>query len=74
MLQMLAERNLLVYQAGAEKQVLDAATTLTRIEIQRRLPLPPTIREVILARLGRLSEAATAMLLAGAVLGRAGHL
>ena len=34
------------------------------------MPLPPTIHEVILARLGRLSETATAMLLAGAVLGR----
>jgi DNA-binding SARP family transcriptional activator len=70
MLRMLAERNLMVYQSGSEKQALDAATTLTRIETQRRLPLPPTIREVILARLGRLSEAAAAMLLAGAVLGR----
>lgn len=70
MLQMLAERNLMVYKSGSKKQALDAATTLTRIEIQQRLPLPPTIREVILARLGRLSEAAAAMLLAGAVLGR----
>ena len=71
LLRMLAERNLLVYHAGAEKQTLDIARSLTRLEAQRRVPLPPTIREIILARLGRLSEAAAAMLLAGAVLGRA---
>jgi tetratricopeptide (TPR) repeat protein len=71
MLHMLAERNLLVYQSEQSNPTLDVTTTLAQIEAQKGLPLPPTIREVILARLGRLSETATAMLLAGAVLGRA---
>ena len=68
---MLVERHLLVYQAEQSDQILDVPATLAQIEAQEGLPLPPTVREVILARLGRLSEAATAILLAGAVLGRA---
>ena len=70
MLHMLAERNLLVYQSKWPNQILDVPATLAQIEEQEHLPLPPTIHAVILARLGRLSETAKAMLLAGAVLGR----
>jgi DNA-binding SARP family transcriptional activator len=41
------------------------------IRRERQLPMPPNVREVILSRLGRLSESATSLLAAGAVLGRA---
>ncbi len=70
MLQMLAERNLLIFQSASRSGTLNIPATLNRIEGIEQLPLPPTIREVILARLGHLGETATALLLAGAVLGR----
>ena len=70
MMHMLTERNLLVYQSGSDRRRIDIAETVARIEAEGRLPLPPTIREVILARLRRIGERATAILLAAAVIGR----
>jgi DNA-binding SARP family transcriptional activator/predicted ATPase len=71
MLQMLREQNVLVGEARTEGRFLiDAAATLQRIKAAERVPLPPTVRDLILSRLGHLSEQAKALLLAEAVIGR----
>ena len=70
MLQMLAQRNLIIYQSDRQAPRIDIAATLILIDSEERLPLPSTIRELILARLEHLSEASFAILLAGAVVGR----
>ena len=70
MLHMLAERNLLVYDAMSDRHTVDMDETLARIEAEERLPLPPSIHELILARLRRIGERARAMVLAAAVIGR----
>ena len=70
MLHMLAERNLLVYHVTSERHSIDMDETITRIEAEGRLPLPPSIHELILARLRRIGERASAVLLAAAVIGR----
>jgi DNA-binding SARP family transcriptional activator len=68
---MLAEQNILpaAYQPDGH-WVVDFGVALRRITGPQQLPLPPNVREVILTRLGHLSETARAMLAAGAVLGR----
>ena len=69
LLQMLIEQgflSVLVEKDGG----YDFATALQHVRAVTRLPLPPGMREVILARLERLTEAEAALLLAAAVLGR----
>jgi predicted ATPase/DNA-binding SARP family transcriptional activator len=70
MLKMLGEGGILVYKEAHGRDVVDFVATLRQIKAEGQLPLPPTVREVILARLGRLTETAAALLLAGAVIGR----
>ena len=50
---------------------VDFEPALQHIRRLGQLPTPPSVREVILVRLGRLSETAGALLVAGAILGRA---
>ena len=70
MLQMLAQRNLLMFQPDSQTPHIDVSATLMLVESEERLPLPPTIRDLIEARLHPVSETAFALLLAGAVVGR----
>jgi tetratricopeptide (TPR) repeat protein len=50
---------------------LDYAPAIERTQSEGKLPIPPSVREVILTRLERLSETAGALAEAGATLGRA---
>ncbi len=71
MLQMLQEQEMLAGASGAGGGfVMDATATLQRIHSAGAVPMPPNVRGVILARLAHLSEQASALLLAGAVIGR----
>jgi transcriptional regulator with XRE-family HTH domain/tetratricopeptide (TPR) repeat protein len=71
MLQMLQERDILVGDfLNGESLAIDIPETLQRLQSAGRLPLPPNVRGVILARLAHLSEKASALLLAAAVIGR----
>ena len=70
MLQMLVQRNLVVYRSDMQEPRIDITTSLALIEAEDRLPLPPTIRDLVLARLKHVGEASAAILLAGAVIGR----
>jgi predicted ATPase/DNA-binding SARP family transcriptional activator len=71
-IKMLVEQNILhsTYQPDGQWAV-DFGSAIQQIHSQQQLPMPPNVREVILTRLGRLSETAGALLVAGAVLGRA---
>lgn len=62
MLKMLEEQGILV--AG------DIALGLRRLQTTGQLPVPQNVRALILARAGRLSQEASALLLAAAVIGR----
>jgi DNA-binding SARP family transcriptional activator len=69
-LKMLAETGVLAERAGADGQArLDFAMALRR-ETELRGILPPRVREVVRARLARLSPPAVTMLAAAAVLGQ----
>lgn len=71
MLQMLQEQGLLAGESPTGGGfAIHVAATLRRIQSAGRLPVPPNVRGVILARLARLSNQASALLLAGAVIGR----
>ena len=70
MLQMLAQRNLIIYQSDTKVPRIDISATLKLIDAEGQLPLPSTIRDLILVRLERLGEASFAILLAGSVFGR----
>jgi predicted ATPase len=72
-IKMLVEQNILhsTYQPDGHWAV-NFESAIQQISSQQPLPMPPNVREVILTRLGRLSEIASALLTAGAVLGRAG--
>lgn len=71
MLRMLQEQELLVGELQMDGRFsMDAATTWQRIQSTKHLPLSPTVRSVILARLARLTENANVLLLAAAVIGR----
>ncbi len=72
-IKMLVEQDILhsTYQPDGQWAV-DFEAAIQQITSQQQLPMPPNVREVILTRLGRLSETAGALLAAGAVLGRAG--
>jgi tetratricopeptide (TPR) repeat protein len=69
---MLVEQNILQadYHTG-RGWTLDFEPAMQRIESEGRLPIPASIREVILSRLGRLSGTAVALAEAAAILGRA---
>ena len=71
-IKMLVEQDILhsTYQPDGQWAV-DFESAIQQITSQQQLPMPPNVREVILTRLGRLSETAGALLVAGAVLGRA---
>jgi predicted ATPase len=71
MLRMLQDQELLVGELQMDGRFsMDAATTWQRIQSTKHLPLSPTVRSVILARLARLTENANVLLLAAAVIGR----
>ncbi len=65
-LRMLIEQGLL---AGSELG-FDFAAALRQVQSSSQMPLPPGVREIILARLARLAEVEEALLLAAAVVGR----
>jgi DNA-binding SARP family transcriptional activator len=71
-IKMLVEQNILhaTYQPDGHWAV-NFESAIQQITSQQPLPMPPNVREVILTRVGRLSEIASALLTAGAVLGRA---
>jgi tetratricopeptide (TPR) repeat protein len=72
-LKMLVEQDILPATSQPDGQwAVDFGTAIPQITGGRQLPMPATIREVILTRLGRLTQTAAALLAAGAVLGRAG--
>jgi tetratricopeptide (TPR) repeat protein len=71
MLQMLQEQDVLVTDSQVDgRLVVDVAATLERLQAAEQVPLPPTVREVILTRLERLSDNSRSLLLAEAVIGR----
>ena len=70
MLQMLVQRNLIIYRSDMQEPKIDITASLALIKSAEGLTLPPTIRDLILARLKHMSETASAVLLAGAVIGR----
>jgi DNA-binding SARP family transcriptional activator len=71
-IKMLVEQDILPAERRPEGHwIVDFGLALRRLTGSAQLPLPPNVREVILTRLGRLSETARAILAAGAVLGRA---
>jgi tetratricopeptide (TPR) repeat protein len=69
---MLVEHDILhtAYQHDGHWSV-DFGLAIEQIGRQGELPMPPSVREVILTRLGRVSETAGALLVAGAILGQA---
>jgi DNA-binding SARP family transcriptional activator len=69
MLTMLAEQGLMV-RHEQQPDRFDMGLTWQQIKAADDVPLPPTVRDIILQRLGRLSEQAGYLLLAGAVIGR----
>ncbi|MDX1520318.1 MAG: AAA family ATPase, partial [Anaerolineae bacterium] len=71
MLQLLQQQALLVKETQADGRLeINLEATMERLQSGQRLPLPPTVRDLVLTRLGRLSDRANALLLAGAVIGR----
>jgi tetratricopeptide (TPR) repeat protein len=70
LLQMLIEEDVVAISQVSGRSAYDFASALTQVKSARRIPIPPGVREAILVRLERLSEAASALLLAAAVLGR----
>jgi DNA-binding SARP family transcriptional activator/tetratricopeptide (TPR) repeat protein len=69
LLQMLVEQGTLAVSDEAGP-AYDFAAALRHVQSVTHVPLPPGVREVILARMEGLPEAERAMLLAAAVLGR----
>jgi tetratricopeptide (TPR) repeat protein len=71
-IKMLVEQKILhsSYRPDGQWRV-DFGPAIQQVTGRRQFPMPPNVREVILARLGRLSETATALLTVGAILGRA---
>lgn len=70
MLKMLRQRGKLANKKENGGKVVDFVATLRQIEVAGQLSLPPNVREVILARLDGLTETASMLLFAGAVIGR----
>ncbi|MGD8855507.1 MAG: AAA family ATPase, partial [Chloroflexota bacterium] len=69
LLQMLVEQGILPI-ADESESAYDFAAALQHVQSVKRVPMPPGVREVILARMEQLSKSDKAMLLAAAVLGR----
>ncbi len=70
MLQMLVEQGILPQEQRHGRAYLDVTAVWRQIQSAERLPVPPSVREVVLSRLNRLSDMARSLLLAGAVIGR----
>jgi DNA-binding SARP family transcriptional activator len=70
MLGMLADQGILVPAEANGRPGYDFAAALTKVRSTGKVPIPPGVREVLLARLERLSEAESGLLLAAAVVGR----
>jgi predicted ATPase len=70
LLQMLAERGILAVKETDGHIRYDFSSALTQVKSTGKVPVPPGVREAILARLERLPEEAAGLLLAAAVLGR----
>lgn len=70
LLQMLVEQGILT-ATGDTGLTYDFSSASHHVQSVTRMPLPPGVREVILARMQRLSKEANALLLAAAVMGRA---
>ena len=72
LLQTLFDQELLINE-GAEGQnfSLDLPATVAQIEAVDRIPLPPTVRGILLNRLNQLDEQAHTLLLMAAIVGRA---
>ena len=69
LLHMLVEQDILPV-TGEGQPVYNFAAAMEHVRSMAQVPLPPGVREVIQARLGRQSKEAGALLLAAAVLGR----
>lgn len=69
LLQMLVEQGVLTRPEG-QNSGYDFTAALQHVRSVRRVPLPPAVRDVILARLDHLGELEAALLLVAAVLGR----
>jgi tetratricopeptide (TPR) repeat protein len=70
LLQMLAEQGILPVREAEGHFGYDFSAALPQVKSTGQVPVPPGVHEALLARLERLPEAATALLLAAAVLGR----
>jgi tetratricopeptide (TPR) repeat protein len=68
LLRMLLERDILTQSASVEKR-FDIAGALANIKQTERIPLPPTVREVVVSRLQQLDDQSRALLVAASVLG-----
>jgi DNA-binding SARP family transcriptional activator/predicted ATPase len=69
LLQMLVEQDVLTTPQG-NNTGYDFSAALQHVHSVTRVPLPPGVRDVILARLDHLGEVGAALLLAAALLGR----
>jgi len=69
LLQMLVEQGILT-TTDESGSTYDFAAAMHHVQSVTRVPMPPGVHEVILARMERLSEVEKALLLAAAVLGR----
>jgi DNA-binding SARP family transcriptional activator/tetratricopeptide (TPR) repeat protein len=67
---MLVEQTVLRPLEGDGRSSFDIPSAWQQLQSQKQLPLPPTVRQALLARQSRLSQTATALLWASAVLAR----
>ena len=67
---MLVEQNILRPLAGDGRSSFDIPSAWQQLQSQKQLPLPPTVRQALLARQSHLSETATALLWGSAVMAR----
>lgn len=67
---MLVEQSILRRLEGDGRSSFDIPSAWQQLQSQKQLPLPPTVRQALLARQSRLSETAVALLWASAVLAR----
>lgn len=69
LLQMLVEQGILTV-TGDAGSIYDFASALHHVQSVTRVPMPPGVREVLVARMQQLSQEANALLLSAAVVGR----
>lgn len=70
LLQMLVGEGILAAKQAGDRTEYDFSTALSQVRSAGKVPVPSGVSEAILARMERLPQAATTLLLAAAVLGR----